>query len=263
MIFQYCVDMPPRSRPRIGKLAGQKLVDRIVDRHDRYEEPPAAVDRDNPLAVLNHVLSSRRSLPDGHLADDVLDALSVVGYLLEEISRVEHELLEMGLRLRIPQSRMAEPLGLRSAQAVDNRIRRGRAELQGLPRNERLERALRLTATTTSDPLKREARWFDPNALAFCEAAGNLASLRRAHPQLIDDDLDESLSYLAQAVRDVPWPYSSQSLPALRVMAAWSRVVLDDLEEEQYALLRQEALPAINRVRHFASEHRKVSDSLR
>ncbi|TMR22080.1 hypothetical protein ETD86_13000 [Nonomuraea turkmeniaca] len=250
--------MPEKTEIKVSKAAGQEAIEAIIERrqnagdagaeHLLHDDPT-----ENPLPVLNHLLQQRHHRRHLITDADVLDALLVLGYIRSQdiphvpavINRLEHELLELGRALKIPLIRLAEPLGLRSAQAVDHRILRARAAANGLPRNERVERAHRLAATPDTSAANREARWYDRNALKLYDTAGELIALRRKHDELLDDDLAKQIIDLARAHREMVWPLSPDSYPTLRWMAHTMLGIVEDLEQdyEEFRAKAEELLP--------------------
>ncbi|WP_329430954.1 hypothetical protein OG339_48235 (plasmid) [Streptosporangium sp. NBC_01495] len=242
MIFQYCIEVPTRTEIEVSKTAGQKAIQGIILRRTKAGDP--GVDRllddelaENPLPVIHHLFQQMRVRAHSITDDDVIDALRVLGYIRTHldhrpaaVDHLEHELLELGRALQVPLIRLAEPLGLRSAQAVDHRIRRGRAAKQGLPRNERIERAHRLDPAQSETTKRREAQWYGRHALKLYDAAGKLILLRRQYDALIDDALAEQIVDLARTHREMAWPLTPDSFPTLRWMATTMAGIVEDLE---------------------------------
>ncbi|MEU4229488.1 hypothetical protein AB0F17_34770 [Nonomuraea sp. NPDC026600] len=237
--------MPSKTQIEVSKAAGQAAIEAIIARRQKVGDADA--DHllhddpvEDPLPVIKHLLQQRQQRRHLITDEDVIDALWALGYIRSQniphvpavIDRLEHELLELGRALKIPLIRLAEPLGLRSAQAVDHRILRTRAALQDLPRNERIERAHRLAAIPSKSAASREARWYDRNAIKLYDAAGKLIQLRRDHDELIDDDLAEQIIDLARAHREMVWPLTPDSFPTLRWMAQTMASIVEDLEKE-------------------------------
>ncbi|MFI7643414.1 hypothetical protein [Nonomuraea sp. NPDC049400] len=242
--------MPKRAQPRVSKTAGQEAIERIVQRRREVRDPQlAALEGDDPLehplAVIRHVLTYRR-VPDWVTSNDVLDALWILGYVRlycphrpDEVERLEYELLELGCAMQIAMIRMAEPLNLRSRQAVEHRLLRHRASRLGLGRSERLERAHRLSKAPTQSN-SAEARWYDRHALPLWETAGQLVASRSQFDHLIDDELVEALLGLRRAVREMQWPLSPACYSTLREIGWWVKEIVDSLEEARYAAFREQ-----------------------
>ncbi|WP_189242965.1 hypothetical protein [Planobispora rosea] len=186
--------------------------------------------------------------------DDIFDALHLAVYLRDRLETLEHQLLERGRAHGIALKDLAGPLGVASAQAVEQRILRARAAQRGLPRSERAERADRRRPPTRTG--SREARWYDRNALKLWEAAAKLADSRREYDVLIDDELAESLLELQQKVNVMRWPLSPEGFPVMRIIAARVRLLLEDLAEDRYVVFRQELDDLLPRLAQLAAEQR-------
>ncbi len=239
-----------------------------MDRRRACEDPDLeeleTIGDEEPVGLLRHVVNHRR-VPESVLADDVIDGLWVLGYvrchvpaLPTVLDGLEFELIEMGYGLRVTGIAMAKPLNLRSAQAVDERYKRERAARQGLPRRASAEREARLRPR----PRRRsqEEAWYDRNALSLWQAAGELAHYRKTHPELIDDDLAEDLAHLHEDVQAVHWPLNAAIFSTLRSIGARVRLLLADLNGQEYAVLRKELGELLPRLSDLATAQLAVLD---
>ncbi|MEW9552616.1 hypothetical protein [Nonomuraea sp. NPDC050783] len=259
--------MPRQAIPRVSKTAGQDAIDAIVERRRQVRDPDLdgllrSDPGENPLSVVRHVLSCQR-VPDWVLVGDVIDGLWVLAYIRvycahrpEEAERLEHGLLELGRAKQVALIRMAPPLNVRTRQAVEHRILRHRAAQLGLGRNERHERAHRLSQAA-SRPASAEAQWYDRHGLALWEAAADLVKCRARLDHLIDDELAESIIELRRAVRRMRWPLTPEHYSTLREIGWWLGEIVDELNEDRYARFREEAGELVPRVaRLVADQHR-------
>ncbi|WP_186403762.1 hypothetical protein [[Actinomadura] parvosata] len=260
--------MPKRTLVQIDKTAGQEAIERIVQRRRKVGDPDLAVLEsvdpiEHPLTIVRHILTCRR-VPDWVTVQDVLDALWVLAYVRrhcphrpDEAEKLEHELLELGVRMQIAMIRMAPALNVRSRQAVEHRLLRHRAAKLGLARSERAERAHRLGSSrpgTTS----AEARWYDRHALPLWEAASELVAARSQYDHLIDDELAESIIALRRAVRQMQWPLSATQYPTLREIGWWMQEVVDVLGEPRYAAFCEQLGELVPRLTEITAEHHRA-----
>jgi hypothetical protein len=107
----------------------------------------------------------------------------------------------------------------------------------GLARNERLLRQA-LREMHARPRQTAEALWLDRNGLKLVDAAAALVKTRKAHPELIDDALAESLSGLQDLIQDVAWPLRAEIFDSLRAISSWIvHVVQPEVDEQVRQLL--------------------------
>ncbi|MGR6924514.1 hypothetical protein ACU635_60565 [[Actinomadura] parvosata] len=195
---------------------------------------------EHPLPVVQHVLQIRPV----HLVtdDDIIDALWILAYIKvcgvphvpATIDQLEYELLLLGRRLGVPQIRMAPPLGAKTPQAVDHRIKRARAKRLGLPASERAERDYRLRGITAAKVGRREAAWYRRHGLQLWDAAQALVKLRGEHDELIDDELAQTIVDIARELRRKILPVTPTSYPVLRDLATVVYLFVEEVQDDRY-----------------------------
>ncbi|WP_188197521.1 hypothetical protein [Nonomuraea sp. SYSU D8015] len=254
--------MPGKAAADLDKVAGQDAIQRIIARRRAARDP--YVDElehddpfEHPFPVVQHVLR----IQPLHLVtdDDVIDALWILAYIRRwiphlpaTIDQLEFELLLLGRKLGVAQILMAPPLGVRSAQAVDQRILRGRAKRLGLPASERAERDHRLRGITGMKVGRKEAAWYRRHGLKLWDAAGKLVELRSKHDDLIDDELAETIVDIAREHRRKVWPLTADSYSVLRDLGMLAKDFVEEVQDDKYEEFRAKAGDLVSEMAQLA-----------
>ncbi|MBG0818742.1 hypothetical protein [Planomonospora sp. ID82291] len=260
--------MPPKKLPKVDVAAGQRAVERIIERRQKCDDPDLerleVIGDEQPVELLRYVLNHQR-VPAWALVEDVVDGLWVLGYVRLHVPAIpsvlddlEYDLVAMGYRLKVTNLAMASPLGLRTAQAVDERHKRERAARLGLPRLASAERDARLRPRQKRK--SPEAAWYDRHAVSLWDSAERLTRYRRTHSHLIDEELAEDLAHLQQDVAAVNWPLDAANFSTMRSIGARVRLLLPELQQPQYSALRQELGALLPRLSSLATAHGTVLD---
>ncbi|MEU4807427.1 hypothetical protein [Actinosynnema sp. NPDC023587] len=156
--------MPSRTPLQVSESRAAELVAAVLDRRRRSGDPDLVRASDDVLGVVRHVAGHRR-VAAAVLHEDTLDALELLEYARVRLpalpgayDALEYELLSRRRDAQVSLADVAARLGV-TRQAVDLRLRRGRAASNGLARSELADRA--------HETIRQEAaRWRRDRALA-------------------------------------------------------------------------------------------------
>jgi hypothetical protein len=214
-----------RTRRHVTHTDACEAVRNIAERRHRHGDPDEEKLPDQPLAVVEYVLTCQQ-VHAGVLAEDVLDALTLLEYAREHVpaiparlDRHEHDLLVTGVGAGLSLSALAAPLGLRSRQAVEHRILRHRSAERGGLRHEVAERQARAAE-------QAEHRWCRRHGPRLVAAATLLLDQAAGFAEAgLTDDLDD----LATTLAEVPAPDTDTYAKKVRYVAIRIRLLAADL----------------------------------
>lgn len=130
--------------PRITDAERDAAITRIVERHDRIDDPRRSELGSDPRDVVTFVLNrGPAGVPRWVQAADHHDAVVLSSWCWWEERRRERRLLRQGLALGLPALELGAPLGIGSRQGVRDRLDRLDALLAHNRPDEQLSRAAR------------------------------------------------------------------------------------------------------------------------
>jgi transcriptional regulator with XRE-family HTH domain len=189
---QYSIDMPSRVLLEIDERQAATLVAAVLDRRRDKGDPDLALATDDVLGVVRHVIRHRRVAMQV-LRQDTLDALELLEFARARLpalpgvyDALEYNLLEKRRGAGLSLADIADRLKV-SRQAVDLRMRRGRAASDGLSRSEHADRAHQAARGQI-------ARWQHDRALAVRTVMRVLD--QNSHELAADEDLTDMIEIL-------------------------------------------------------------------
>lgn len=181
--------------PRVDDARAAELVQAIVERHLKADDPNAHLIGEHPVEVLAYLRKHSSGLPDEVRRADVEDALDLTVWLRWLVSRTELWILDRAKRLDMNRRQVGAHLGIRSGQGVVDRRDRLRAMLAdagpGRP-DEKAGRVLRRSA----EPADAVKVWLRRNRAEVLAVSRALLALEF----MADDDAAE---FLVDVRRDV------------------------------------------------------------
>lgn len=254
---------PARLSPPSSQ-AVREAIEGILGRRRAAEDPALEQLGDDPVSVVAHVLAQRR-VPVAVLRHDVVASLLLVRHLRSELDRQELDLIKAARSTGLEWAELAEPLGVRTKQAAEQRALRLQASWETRTEQRRLQlvdpqaagSAVRRPETVRN---RRRGethveRWLNRNELAVDTAAGGLLRRRSGLPR--DGDLDEELDELERAL-SLPRAGTRQR----EVLIARLGLVLDSLggvaAEQGWRPLEDEVSRVVARARMLSTDYRAV-----
>jgi hypothetical protein len=281
--FNTVLNVPRRNQPRITPEMKRRSVDAIAARRHsrRCDDPKLAELTDDPVQIARYVAETD---PEriGHdiVAADVLDALTLLEWSRAHVPAlpwvyedIEHRLLEQGRVVRLTYQAMAAPLGLRSPQAVEQRLLRGRNAADGGPRREQVERASRRAAAERPAAHRSQSGGDATLVASYAGELHDCVAMLRAYrePMLTavakisqgDEALIQPeimLEILLDGAERISQPQSTDYVDRVEALAAQSRTLLPSLERAAASdpQLRQEPrlAEALGRLRLLTRSYR-------
>lgn len=133
--------------PRITDAERDAAITRIVERHDRIDDPRRSELGSDPRDVVTFVLNrGPAGVPRWVQAADHHDAVVLSSWCWWEERRRERRLLRQGITLGLSATELGAPLGIRSRQGVRDRLDRLDALLTSDRPDEQLGREARRAA---------------------------------------------------------------------------------------------------------------------
>lgn len=210
------------------------------------------------MALVEYVLTCQQ-VHAGVLAEDVLDALTLLEYAREHVpaiparlDRYEHELLTMGVRAGLSLSALAVPLGLRSRQAVEHRMLRHRSAERGGPRHEVAERQARAAEQAERSWCQRYGPRLVAAATLLLDQAEGFAAAGLA------EDLDD----LATTLAEVPAPAADTYTNKVRYVAIRVRLLASDVASWEAETGQSRPTPLathLNPATRLATDHQRFT----
>jgi hypothetical protein len=174
-------------------LSAAAAAARIADRRAAADDSALEMLPDDPLGVVQHVLTHRK-VPAQVLHDDGLDSLAIVRAVRADLDRYEFRLAEMVRGLGVARAtwqEIAGALGNQTRQGAEQRHLRLEFEREADgPRLERLARARRRA-------VRREAAWLRRNPAAIARCVQQVVAFNPDHDQ--DEALSDAMADLAEA----------------------------------------------------------------
>jgi hypothetical protein len=222
--------MPIRTLHHVTATEAHAAGERIADRRRICDDPDLHLLSDEPLEMVEYV-AERQRIPTEVLAADVLDALLLLEYVRRAVpaiprvlDRLERRLLVGGAEVGLTYQQMAKPLGLRSKQAVEHRIRRQASAERGGRRDERADRLFRRAEAA-------QAAWVARHAAALLVAtAAVVAGRDRFVAAGLEDDVDQ-IAESAAMIFPTEQAGDARHLEAIRRLAARLRRLAADVED--------------------------------
>jgi hypothetical protein len=174
-------------------LSAAAAAARIADRRAAADDSALEMLPDDPLGVVQHVLTHRK-VPAQVLHDDGLDSLAIVRAVRADLDRYEFRLAEMVRGLgaaRATWQEIARSLGTRSRQGAEQRHLRLEFEREADgPRLERLARTRRRA-------VRREEAWLRRSGDAIVNCVQRVVVSSPHHDQ--DEALIDAMADLTEA----------------------------------------------------------------